>query len=164
MFKFNLGELVETETGAVGKVCELSINENGETYHLDFIDEVYEEYFVELLKKTTKTRITTIDGKSEEQVEAKMLDSAEARDKQEKAETIVDGINSIRRRYAGKCKDGNAFWKFFEEDVESLIYKEIGAEKELGFDTLRRHLLKGLPIYTSNSHGNPYGARICDII
>lgn len=131
MFKYSLGELVETENGAVGKVCELSINENGETYHLDFIDEVYEEYFVDLLKKTTKTRITTIDGKSEEQVEAKMLDKAEARDKQEKAENMVDGIKNIRKRYANKCKDGNAFWKFFEEDVESLIYKELGAEKKI---------------------------------
>ena len=152
---FVINELVETEYGAVGKVVEIRTDEDGILYHVDFLGTWYEEYSADDLRKTTKTKMTTEEGFSEDQMTEKALVYAEKADKQDKADALIDGIKQINNRYYNKCANGNTFWKFFEEDVEALIYKEMGAEKKISiYDDYKTYMgsLGGMSIYQTGKN------------
>ena len=100
---FVINELVETEDGAVGKVVEIRTDEDGILYHVDFLGTGYEEYSADALRKTTKTKMTTEEGFSEDQMTEKALVYAEKEDKQDKADALIDGIKKIKNRYYNKC-------------------------------------------------------------
>ena len=134
MFKFSLNQFVETNDGAVGIVTsrEEYIDDGIATivYEVDFLNSSEIVFNEDELKRTTKQQTTTLEGLTQEQVEEKNKQKEEKKERREQAEALLASIQKIKNRYHGKCANVEVFWQLYNEDIEALIYKEMGAEKE----------------------------------
>ena len=137
MFKFSLNQFVETNDGAVGIVTsrEETLDEGNvsTSYDVSFINETDVCFFENELKRTTKQQTTTLEGLTQQQLEEKNKQKEEKKAKRKQAETLLASIQKIKNRYHGKCANGEVFWQLYNEDLEALIYKEMGAEKEKSY-------------------------------
>lgn len=124
-FKYELNALVEDEDGSVGKISSRKEDIDGIAYKVEFLDEDDMDYNENELKRTNKKEITTLDGRSQEQLDAEKCDKQEKEDKREKAQKMCHDIGEVILRYKDKCKDGKTFWQFVNEDIEALVYKEL---------------------------------------
>ena len=132
-FKFALNELVEDKDGAVAKiVCRTEREVEGGSefvYKIEFINGIDFSVEEKELKKTTKKEKTSYRGLTQEQLDEEQRIEEEKLEKRQKADKLVSAIKAVKNRYDGKCKDWQVFWQFFNEDVEKLVYEEMGAEK-----------------------------------
>lgn len=157
MFKFSLNQFVETNDGAVGIVTsreETAGEDNVSTsYDVTFIGEEDVCFFENELKRTTKQQTTTLEGLTQEQVDEENKQKEEKKERREKADALLASIQKIKNRYHGKCSNGEVFWQLYNEDLEALIYKEMGADKGETFaDSLKRctygGTVAGCPFYS----------------
>ena len=131
MFKFSLKEYVKTEDNAIGMITGRQEAIDGENlYDVSFIDNETEMFNERALMKTKEKQPTDIDGRSLAEVINEELKEKREKLAEQNAKELMLSILAIKERYHNKCANDKAFWEFYEEDLEAIIYAHFNVDLE----------------------------------